>query len=113
MGKGKRLKKHRASRRARSRRELVGADGALPPGQRLKPIPFLARMIATLRTAPRMMVVDVGFDTVCRMHGYIPMRVLTFMADEGYVFVDDRHPHKIIGLTKKGAALGAVRKLDS
>lgn len=113
MGKGKRLKRLRASRRARSQRELVGADGALPPGQRLKPLEFMAKMIATLRSAPRMMVVDVGFDAVCRMHGYIPMKVLTFMKDSGYVFVDDRHPIKIIGLTKKGAAIGANTRLES
>lgn len=72
---------------------------------------FLARMILTLKSAPRARVVDVAFDSVCRLHGYIPMKVLTFMRDEGLVFLDDRHVHKIIGLTPDGLKVGANRRL--
>jgi len=67
-------------------------------------------MVLTIQSAPRSRVVDLAFDSVCRLHGYIPMKVLTFMLDEGLVFLDDRHAHKVIGLTEAGEKVGADRR---
>ncbi|KKM86144.1 hypothetical protein LCGC14_1281990 [marine sediment metagenome] len=109
-------RKHKMSRRARNqhavaRRRPSLASPLLPKAERLKPIAMVARLIVTLKSAPRASVVDAGFDAICRMHGYIPMRVLGWLKDEGYVFVDDRHPvHKIITLTRKGWSVGAPRR---
>lgn len=74
---------------------------------------FWARLIVTLKTAPRQRCVDVAFDTICRMHGFIPLRVLGHMQDAGLVFVEEFRGSKIIGLTPKGLALGSERELPS
>lgn len=114
-------KRNRARTRSRSvaisakrkTRSLVGADGLLPKAERLKPMPFLARLVLILQSAPREAVVDVAFDSVCRLHGYIPMKVLTFLLDEELAYLDDRHPHKVIGLTAAGRNIGASRRLEA
>lgn len=108
------MRKRMPSRRSRGgARSLVGADGALPKSQQLVPLEFVSKMILTIKSAPRQRVVDLAFDSVCRLHGYMPMKVLTFLRDQGLVFVDDSHAHKVIGLTEAGRKVGENRRLDS
>ena len=64
-----------------------------------------------MKTAPRRSVVDTGFDAVCKLHGYIPMRVLEWLVEMGLVFVDDSHEHNVITLTERGLGLGAGSEL--
>lgn len=109
-------RKNRMSARARrkseiARRDPVLASPLLPKSERLKPIEMVARLVVTLKQAPRGSVVDAGFDGVCRLHGYVPMLVLGWLLESGYVFVDDSHPvYKIITLTPKGWGLGLPRR---
>ena len=108
-------RRHKRSRRARRKhtvamRNPVLASPVLPKEERLKPLDMVSRLIVVIKQAPRASVVDVGFDAICRMHGYIPMRVLGWLVESGYVEVDDSHPvHKVIILTRKGWSLGRFR----
>lgn len=113
MNRRKRSSKDKRAADRRRRALATGVVEPLPKAERLKPVDFVARVILTIKSAPRQRVVDVALDTVCQMHGYIPMRVLTYLVDEGLVFVDDsRPPHKVIGLTPKGKAMGEERKIS-
>jgi len=88
---------------------LLPSNGKTP---RLPPLPFVSRLLVTIKKAPRMRVVDVAFDMVCGLHGYTPRSVLETLVKNGLVFTDDTHPeHIVIGLTKKGARLGTRTSL--
>lgn len=106
---------NRMSRRAKlmaraQRKRSIMTSPVLPKEERLPPLEMVSRLIVTMKQAPQASVVDVGFDAICRMHGYIPMRVLGWLLDAGYVVVDDSHKvYKVITLTNKGWLLGMFR----
>jgi len=94
----------------RARKRTIMTSPVLPKEERLPPLEMVSRLIVVMKQAPRSSVVDVGFDAICRMHGYIPKRVLGWLKDAGYVVVDDSHRlYKVITLTNKGWLLGMFR----
>ena len=102
-------RRSRLAARAQRKRAIMTSP-VLPREERLPPLDMVSRLIVTMKQAPQASVVDVGFDAICRMHGYIPMRVLGWLLGSGYVFVDDSHKvYKVITLTNKGWFLGMFR----
>lgn len=102
------LRSRKKTKRARARALMTSP--VLPKEERLPPLEMVSRIIVTMKQAPQASVVDVGFDAICRMHGYIPMRVLGWLLESGYVVLDDSHKtYKVITLTDKGWLLGMFR----
>lgn len=106
---GRKRMSARTRKKAAARRVL--AAPVLPKSEQLQPVDFTRRMIQTMKAAPHGAVVDTGFDAICKLHGYIPMRVLNWLVEMGLVFVDDSHEHKVITLTERGLGLGAGSEL--
>ena len=100
----------RSRMKTKRKQTRLMTSSVLPKEERLPPIEMVSRIIVTMKQAPHASVVDVGFDAICRMHGYIPMRVLGWLLEAGYVVVDDSHlTYKVIALTSKGWLLGMFR----
>ena len=110
MSRKNRMSAYARNKAKRAAKRTIMTSPVLPKEERLPPLEMVSRLIVTMKQAPRASVVDVGFDAICRMHGYIPMRVLGWMKDSGYVVVDDSHKvYKVIKLTNKGWLLGMFR----